>query len=187
MDLRFTDDDLLFRAEVREFIRARLPDAVRRKMIEGRSLHKDEIVQWQRTLNAKGWATPAWPRQHGGPGWSAVQRWIFLDELHQAPAPEPLSFNVNMIGPVLFTFGTEAQKERFLARIANLDDWWCQGFSEPGAGSDLASLKTSARRDGDHYIVNGQKTWTTSAQYADWIFCLTRTDPAAKKQEGITF
>ena len=128
-------------------------------------------------LNEKGWATPSWPKAHGGPGWSVVQRWIFLDELHQAPAPEPLSFNVNMIGPVLFTFGTEAQKQRFLPRIANLDDWWCQGFSEPGAGSDLASLRTSARRDGDHYVVNGQKTWQGMAQHADWMFTLVRTDP----------
>jgi alkylation response protein AidB-like acyl-CoA dehydrogenase len=186
MDLRFTEDELLLRAEVREFIRARLPADVRRKMIEGRSLHKDEIVQWQRTLNQKGWATPAWPREHGGPGWSAVQRWIFLDELHQAPAPEPLSFNVNMIGPVLYTFGTQAQKRRFLPRVANLDDWWCQGFSEPGAGSDLAALKTSARRDGDHYVVQGQKTWQGMGHHADWMFTLVRTDPAVKPQAGIT-
>jgi len=159
---------------------------VHRKMLEGRALTKDEIVAWQRTLNARGWATPSWPREHGGPGWSVVQRWIFLDELHQAPAPEPLSFNVNMIGPVLFTFGTPEQKARWLPRIANLDDWWCQGFSEPGAGSDLAALKTSARRDGDHYVVNGQKTWQGMAQHADWMFTLVRTDPAVKPQAGIT-
>ena len=186
MDLRFSDQDLALRAEVREFIRVRLPADVHRKMVEGRALRKDEIVQWQRVLNKKGWATPGWPREHGGPGWGAVQRWIFLDELHQAPAPEPLSFNVNMIGPVLYTFGSAAQKQRFLARVANLDDWWCQGFSEPGAGSDLASLKTSARRDGEHYVVNGQKTWQGMGHHADWMFTLVRTDPQAKPQAGIT-
>jgi len=186
MDLRFTAEDDAFRAEVRAFIDAALPQDVRRKMAEGRSLTKDEIVHWQRTLNARHWATPSWPREHGGPGWSVVQRYIFLDELHQAPAPEPLSFNVNMIGPVLFTFGTAEQKARFLPRIANLDDWWCQGFSEPGAGSDLASLKTSARRDGEHYVVNGQKTWQGMGHHADWMFTLVRTDATSKPQAGIT-
>ena len=186
MDLRFTDEENAVRAEVRAFIHGALPAVVHRKMLEGRALTKQEIVAWQRVLNEKGWATPSWPKAYGGPGWSVVQRWIFLDELHQAPAPEPLSFNVNMIGPVIFTFGTEAQKGRFLPRIANLDDWWCQGFSEPGAGSDLASLKTSAKRDGDHYIVNGQKTWQGMAQHADWMFTLVRTDPSVKPQAGIT-
>jgi alkylation response protein AidB-like acyl-CoA dehydrogenase len=186
MDLRFSAEEIAFRAEVRSFIGTALPAAVHRKMREGRALGKDEVVQWQRTLNARGWATPSWPREHGGPGWSVVQRWIFLDELHQAPAPEPLSFNVNMIGPVLFTFGTPEQKARFLPRAANLDDWWCQGFSEPGAGSDLASLKTSARLDGETYIVNGQKMWQGMAQHADWMFTLVRTDPSSKPQAGIT-
>jgi pimeloyl-CoA dehydrogenase large subunit len=116
-----------------------------------------------------------------------VQQYIFLDELQQAPAPSPLPFGVSMVGPVIYTFGSDAQKQQFLPRIANLDDWWCQGFSEPGAGSDLASLKTKAERDGDHYVINGQKTWTTLAQHADWIFLLARTDPSAKKQEGISF
>jgi alkylation response protein AidB-like acyl-CoA dehydrogenase len=186
MDLRPSAEENAFRAEVRAFIDAELSAALRRKLAEGRALAKHEIVQWQRTLNERGWATPSWPREHGGPDWNAVQRWIFLDELHQAPAPEPLSFNVNMIGPVLFTFGSDAQKRRFLPRIANLDDWWCQGFSEPGAGSDLAALKTSARRDGDHYVVNGQKAWQGMAQYADWMFTLVRTDATAKPQAGIT-
>jgi alkylation response protein AidB-like acyl-CoA dehydrogenase len=186
MDLRPSAAETAFRAEVRAFIDAALPADVRRRLREGRALHKEDIVAWQRTLNERGWATPSWPREHGGPGWSAVERWIFLDELHQAPAPEPLSFNVNMIGPVLFTFGTEAQQQRFLARVANLDDWWCQGFSEPGAGSDLASLKTSARRDGDAYVVNGQKAWQGMAQHADWMFTLVRTDATAKPQAGIT-
>jgi alkylation response protein AidB-like acyl-CoA dehydrogenase len=186
MDLRPSDAETAFRAEVRAFIDGALPPDVRRRLREGRALHKEDIVRWQRTLAERGWATPSWPREHGGPGWNAVERWIFLDELHQAPAPEPLSFNVNMIGPVLFTFGTEAQRRRFLPRIARLDDWWCQGFSEPGAGSDLASLKTSARRDGDAYVVNGQKAWQGMAQHADWMFTLVRTDPAAKPQAGIT-
>jgi pimeloyl-CoA dehydrogenase large subunit len=187
MDLRFTPEELAFRDEVREFFRTALPSETRRKMVEGRKLAKEEIVGWQRILNKRGWAVPSWPREWGGTGWTPVQTYIFQDEMQQAPAPQPLAFNVSMVGPVIAAFGSEAQKQRFLPRAANLDDWWCQGFSEPGAGSDLASLKTTAKRDGDHYVVNGQKTWTTLAQYADWIFCLARTDPAAKKQEGISF
>ena len=187
MDLRFTPDEVAFRDEVRAFMRTALPPAIRSKMAEGRRLIKEELVNWQRILNAKGWAVPHWPKQWGGTGWSPVQIYLFRDEMQQALAPEPLPFGTNMVGPVIIAFGNETQKKRFLPRIANLDDWWCQGFSEPGAGSDLASLKTSARRDGAHYIVNGQKTWTTLAQYADWIFCLVRTEPAAKKQEGISF
>src|SRR5215217_5133840 len=187
MDLRFTDEELAFRDEVRAFFRTALPDSIRRKMIDGHHPSKDDLVSWSRILNAKGWAVPHWPVEWGGTGWSAVKQYIFRDELQQAPAPEPLAFGVSMVGPVIYTFGNEDQKRRFLPRIANLDDWWCQGFSEPGAGSDLASLKTTAKRDGDAYIVNGQKTWTTLAQHADWIFCLARTDMAAKKQEGISF
>ena len=187
MDLRFTPEELGFRDEVRDFFRTALPESIRRKMVEGRHTSKEDLVTWQRILNAKGWAVPHWPVEWGGTGWSPVQQYLFLDEMQQAPAPQPLPFGVNMVGPVIIAFGSEAQKRRFLPRIANLDDWWCQGFSEPGSGSDLASLKTSARREGDHYIVNGQKTWTTLAQYADWIFVLARTDPAAKKQEGISF
>ena len=187
MDLRFTPDEVAFRNEVRAFMRTALPPAIRNKMVEGRRLVKDDLVNWQRILNAKGWAVPHWPTQWGGTGWSPVQIYLFRDEMQQAPAPEPLPFGTSMVGPVIIAFGNETQKKRFLPRIANLDDWWCQGFSEPGAGSDLASLRTSARRDGGHYIVNGQKTWTTLAQYANWIFCLVRTDPAARKQEGISF
>ncbi len=187
MDLRFTDEDIAFRRELREFFAANLPEALRRKLEQGGKAEKHELVAWTRILNARGWATPHWPVEWGGTGWSPVQQMIFRDELQQFPAPEPLSFGVSMVAPVIFTFGSEAQKKRFLPRIANLDDWWCQGFSEPGAGSDLASLKTTARRDGDFYIVNGQKTWTTLAQYADWIFVLARTDPSAKKQKGISF
>ena len=187
MDLRFTDDELRFRDEVRAFMRAALPTSIRRKMVEGRHLEKDDIVRWQRILNEKGWAVPHWPAEWGGQDWTPVQQYIFQDELQQTPAPAPLPFGVAMVGPVIIAFGSEAQKRRFLPRIANLDDWWCQGFSEPGAGSDLASLKTAAKREGDHYIVNGQKIWTTMAQHADWIFCLVRTDNQGKKQEGITF
>jgi pimeloyl-CoA dehydrogenase large subunit len=187
MDLRFTPDEIAFRDEVRAFMRTALPDEIRRKMVETRHLSKDDIVTWQRILNARGWAVPNWPVEWGGAGWSPVQRYIFEEELQLAPAPDPLPFGVTMVGPVIIAFGTEAQKRRYLPAIANLDDWWCQGFSEPGAGSDLASLKTRAVRDGDTYVVNGQKTWTTLAQHADWIFCLVRTDPAVKKQQGISF
>ena len=187
MDLRFTDEEMAFRAEVRAFIREAQPATMRKKLAEGHSFSKAEMVEWVRILNKKGWSVPHWPREWGGTGWSPVQQYIFMDEIQQAPALQPLPFGHNMLGPVLIEFGSEAQKTRFLPRIANLDDWWCQGFSEPGAGSDLASLKTTARREGDTYVVNGQKTWTTLGQHADWIFCLVRTDPAAKKQQGISF
>ena len=187
MDLRFTDEELAFRQEVRAFMKSALPERLRRKMIDRHHPSKQDLVHWQQTLNAKGWAVPHWPVEWGGTGWDPVRQYIFQDELQQAPAPSPLPFNTSMVGPVIIAFGSEEQKRRFLPRIANLDDWWCQGFSEPGAGSDLASLKTTAKRDGDHYVVNGQKTWTTLAQHADWIFCLVRTDMAAKKQEGISF
>lgn len=187
MDLRFTDEEMRFRQEVRAFIRQAQPEATRKKLAEGRSFAKADMVEWVRILNRKGWSVPHWPKEWGGTGWSPVQQYIFMDEIQQAPALQPLPFGHNMLGPVLIEFGSDAQKKRFLPRIANLDDWWCQGFSEPGAGSDLASLKTSARREGDAYVVNGQKTWTTLGQHADWIFCLVRTDPAAKKQQGISF
>src|SRR6204780_1251432 len=187
MDLRFTQDEIAFRDDVRAFMKQKLPPAIRSKVIEGRRLSRDDLVEWQRVLNAQGWAVPHWPQEWGGAGWSTVKTYLFRDEMQRAPAPEPLPFGINMVGPVIIAFGNDAQKKRFLPRIANLDDWWCQGFSEPGAGSDLASLKTSAKRADGHYVVNGQKTWTTLAQYADWIFCLVRTDPAAKKQEGISF
>jgi len=187
MDLRFTPEELAFRDEVRAFFRANLPEAIRRKLVEGKHLAKDDIITWQRILNAKGWAVANWPIEWGGTDWTPVQQYMFQDELQQTPAPQPLGFGVTMVGPVIIAFGSEAQKKRFLPGIANLDVWWCQGFSEPGAGSDLASLRTAAKREGDHYIVSGQKTWTTLAQHADWIFCLVRTDPQAKKQEGISF
>ncbi|MDB5510620.1 MAG: pimC [Enterovirga sp.] len=187
MDLRFTPEENAFRQEVRGFFRDNLDPALRAKLVAGHHFSKQELVDWTRVLNAKGWGVPHWPVEHGGTGWTPVQQYIFLEELQAFPAPAPLAFGVNMVGPVIYTFGSEEQKTHFLPRIANMDDWWCQGFSEPGSGSDLASLKTKAVREGDHYVVNGQKTWTTLAQHADWIFCLVRTDPAAKKQEGISF
>ena len=187
MDLRFTEEERAFRDEVRAFLNENLPDSIRTKLEDGRHASKEDLVTWTRILNRKGWAVSHWPVEWGGTGWSPIKQMIFRDELQQAPAPEPLAFGASMVGPVIYTFGSEAQKKRFLPRIANLDDWWCQGFSEPGAGSDLASLKTTAKRDGDHWIVNGQKTWTTLGQYADWIFVLARTDASVKKQEGISF
>ena len=187
MNLDFTDADRAFRQEVRDFLRDALPADLRRKMIERRHLGKADITRWQRILNAKGWAVPAWPVEWGGQNWTPTQRYIFQEEMALAHAPEGSPFNVNMIGPIIAKFGTEAQKQRFLPATANIDIWWCQGFSEPGAGSDLASLKTAARREGDDYVVTGQKIWTTQAQHADWMFALVRTDRSGKKQEGITF
>ena len=188
MDLRFTPEEVAFREEVRGFIRDNLPAETRERLRLGHPASKQEIVTWQRILNKRGWAAINWAKEWGGPGWTPIQRMIFLEENLMAPAPELLGFNITMIGPVLIQFGTEEQKQRFLPRAANLDDWWCQGFSEPGAGSDLASLKTAAKRDGDHYVVNGQKIWTSTAHNADWCFLLVRTNPAAaKRQEGISF
>ena len=187
MDLRFTEAEIAFRDEVRAFFRAHIPQAIRERVSAGKHPTKDDIVTTQRILNARGWAVPHWPRAWGGQDWTPVQRYIFNEEMQSEAVPPPLPFGTQMVGPVIAAFGSEAQKQRFLPRIANIDDWWCQGFSEPGAGSDLASLKTRAERDGEFYVINGQKTWTTLAQYADWIFVLVRTDAAAKKQEGISF
>ncbi|MBS7707991.1 acyl-CoA dehydrogenase family protein [Chelatococcus asaccharovorans] len=187
MDLRFTEEENAFRDEVRSFFRTEIPAEIRRKVSEGRRLSREDYVISQRILNARDWAVPHWPLEWGGQPWTPIQRYIFTEELLQAAVPLPLQFNCYMVGPVIAAFGSEEQKKRFLPRIANLDDWWCQGFSEPGAGSDLASLKTRALREGDFYVVDGQKTWTTLGQYADWIFCLVRTDPTVKKQAGISF
>ena len=187
MDLNYTAQELAFRTEVHEFFKQALPADIRAKVVLGQRLSKEELKRWTQILHAKGWATPAWSRDWGGTGWSAVQQYIFKEELHMAPAPEPLSFNVNMIGPVLIAFGTEEQKKRFLPKIASLEYWFCQGFSEPGAGSDLASLRSQAVRDGDDYVVNGQKLWTSTAHHAEWCFLLVRTDRNAKNQRGITY
>lgn len=188
MDLSYSKEEMDFRAEVRDFFQTAVPKDTRRKLLEGRHLSKDDMVTWQRILNKKGWAVPHWPVQWGGTGWDSVRLYIYNEEMQLAPAPQPLAFNTSMLGPVLYNVASEEQKKYYLPRIANLDDWWCQGFSEPGAGSDLASLKTKAERKGDVYVVNGQKTWTTLAQNADMIFCLVRTDPNAKnRQSGISF
>ena len=151
MDLAFTREEQAFREDVRSFFRDNVPPDTRRKLVEGRHLSKDEMVTWWRILNKKGWGTSHWPTQYGGTGWTSVQHYIFNEELQSYPAPQPLAFGVSMVGPVIYTFGNEEQKKKYLPRIANVDDWWCQGFSEPGSGSDLASLKTAARREGDHY------------------------------------
>ena len=187
MDLTFTAEERAFRAELREFFHTEIPERIRRKIREGLHASKEEQVETQRILNARGLAVPHWPVAWGGRDWTAVQTYLYQDELQQASVPYPLPFNCAMVGPVIAEFGSQAQKERFLARCANLDDWWCQGFSEPGAGSDLASLRTNAKLVDGNWVINGQKTWTTLGQYADWIFVLARTDMTVKKQEGISF
>jgi alkylation response protein AidB-like acyl-CoA dehydrogenase len=188
MDLNYSPEELAFRDEVRSWLRAHLPATLRDKVEDYEHLSKDDLLGWHRILAKKGWVAPAWPQEWGGTGWNVVQRYIFEEELGFAGSPPLIPFGLSMCGPVLLRFGSDAQKKRFLPRIYNGDDFWCQGYSEPGSGSDLASLKTKAVRQGDHYVVNGQKIWTTLAHYADWIFCLVRTDPSsAKRQEGISF
>jgi pimeloyl-CoA dehydrogenase large subunit len=188
VDLRYTDEELAFRDEIRTFLRANIPADIRKRIGEGRHIGREDFVKCQQIMNAHGMATPNWPVEWGGKDWTPMQRYIFTEEVLANDVPDSLAFNVAMVGPVILAFGTEEQKKRFLPRIANLDDWWCQGFSEPGAGSDLANLKTRAVRDGDHWLINGQKTWTTLAQWANWIFVLARTNPEARKpQEGISF
>ncbi|MES2899218.1 MAG: acyl-CoA dehydrogenase family protein [Pseudomonadota bacterium] len=187
MDLNYTGDDLAFRDEVRSFLDANLPRELQHKVRNHLRMSRADYVRWHQILAAKGWVAPGWPAEFGGPGWSPVQRHIFDEECARAGTPQILPFGVNMVAPVIMAFGNEAQKSYFLPRILSCEDWWCQGYSEPGSGSDLASLKTAAVRDGDHYIVNGQKTWTTLAQHADMIFCLVRTDIGVRKQEGISF
>ncbi len=187
MDLNYTPAELAFRDEVRAFVRDNLPPQISRKVIEHKRLAKDDYVTWQKALHAQGWIAPGWPVEFGGTGWNPVQRHIFEEECAAAGAPRVIAFGVDMVGPVIIAFGHPWQKERYLPRIRSSEDWWCQGYSEPGSGSDLASLKTRAERKGDHYIVNGQKTWTTLAQYADMMFCLVRTSSEGKKQDGISF
>jgi len=187
MDLRYTDDEVAFRREVRAFFATALPADIRRKTELGQRISKEEMLRWVGILHDKGWATPSWSPEWGGTGWDPVKQYIFKEELHMAPAPEPISFNMNMIGPTLIAFGSDEQKRHFLPKIARMEYWFCQGFSEPGAGSDLASLRTTAVRDGDHYVLNGQKLWTSTAHHADWCFVLARTDPNAKKQQGISY
>ncbi len=187
MDLTFTDAEEAFRAEVRQFLADRLPARISAKVRTGKRPTKRDFEEWHAILNARGWLAAHWPVEYGGTGWSVAQAHIFEDEIARAHAPGVIAFGVSMLGPVLIKYGTPAQKNYWLPRILDGSDWWCQGYSEPGAGSDLASLKTSAVRDGDHYVVNGQKTWTTLGHYANMIFCLVRTSNEGKKQEGISF
>ncbi|MXG90520.1 acyl-CoA dehydrogenase family protein [Nocardioides flavescens] len=186
MQLELSEEDRRFREEMREFFTTQVPQEVRDAVREGRELTADEIRTAQRALNAAGLAVPHWPVEWGGKDWTELQRHIWNEEMQRAFVPAPLAFNASMIGPVIAHFGTEEQKAEFLPKTANLDIWWSQGFSEPDAGSDLAGLRCSAVRDGDDWIVNGQKTWTTLGQYGDWIFTLVRTDPDVKKQAGIS-
>ena len=187
MDLTFTPEEQAFRAEVQRFLADQVPARLTVKVRDGKHLGKVDLQAWHALLNAQGWLASHWPEQYGGPGWTTVQKFIFEHECALAYAPRTIPFGVNMLGPVLIKYGNEAQKQHWLPRILSGADWWCQGYSEPGAGSDLASVKTSAVRHGDHYIVNGQKTWTTLGQHANMIFCLVRTDRDVKPQEGISF
>ncbi len=187
MELRLDDDDRAFRDQVRRGIRDNLPPDIRRRVETGKRLSKEDHVTWQKILYRLGWMAPHWPPEHGGPGWTPMQCYLFEEELDLAPTPRVIPFGIGMLGPVLMAFGNEAQQKRYLPRILSSDDWWCQGFSEPGSGSDLASLRTRAVADGDHYLVNGGKTWTTFADRADMMFLLVRTDDSGRKQEGISF
>lgn len=187
MQLEFSPAEIAFQKEVRTFIAENYPENLRSVQDEGHDLSKEDFLSWHRILAKKGWIAPAWPVEYGGTGWTATERFIWSEELAAADCVGTMPFGLSMVGPVIYTFGTPEQKARFLPGILSGDDWWCQGYSEPGAGSDLASLRTKAVREGDDYIVNGQKTWTTMAQYADWGFFLVRTDSDAKAQEGISF
>ena len=191
MDLNFGPAETAFREEVRNFVKEKLPGPIRHKVMNGVHLTRDDHVLWQRTLHQRGWGGPGWPKEFGGPGWTPTEQYVFEEECAAGGAPRLISFGLKMIAPVLMAFGNPAQQQRYLPKILSAEEWWCQGYSEPGAGSDLASVKTRAELvrsgEGDHYLVNGQKTWTTLGQHADWIFCLVRTDPEAKAQRGISF
>ncbi len=186
MQLALTEEETAFREEMRSFFTTKIPQEIRDTVASGRHVGKEGIVETQRILNDAGLAVPNWPAEWGGRDWTPLQRHIWHEEMQLASVPPPLAFNASMIGPVIAQFGSQEMKEKFLPATANLDIWWCQGFSEPNAGSDLASLTTKAVRDGDDWVINGQKTWTTLGQHADWIFCLCRTDPEVKKQAGIS-
>ncbi|MGE0798344.1 MAG: acyl-CoA dehydrogenase family protein [Lautropia sp.] len=186
MNLTFSAQDQAFRLEVRQFIDANLPHEIRERLRRGFPARKQDIFKWHRILHGRGWANPAWPVEHGGPGWTPMQQMIFFEELYTTPAPEPMNFNSNMVGPLLIHFGTPEQQQRFLPKVANLDYWFCLGMSEPGAGSDLAALRTQACRQGESYLVNGQKIWTSTAQHANWMYCMVRTDTTGRPQSGIS-
>jgi alkylation response protein AidB-like acyl-CoA dehydrogenase len=187
VDLKYTPAEDAFRARVRAFLEAELPVDIRAKMHLGKRLRKDDLTLWQRILHRHGWGAVMWPQRFGGTGWDVIQQHIFEEERADVGAPPQNAFSLKMLAPVLMTFGNAAQQEYFLPRIISGEDWWCQGYSEPGSGSDLASLRTSALRQGDHYLVNGQKTWNTLGQHADWIFCLVRTSTEGRPQQGISF
>ena len=187
MDLTFSKEDLDFQAEVRDFLTSEYPLAIKEKQDKRLPLEKEDIISWQKILASKGWFAINWPKEYGGAGLTPTQIYILQTELAGANTPILIPFGVNMCGPVIYTFGTEEQKKKFLPGILNSDTWWCQGYSEPGSGSDLASLQTKAELKGDNYLVNGTKTWTTLAQHADWVFCLVRTETTDIKQEGISF
>ena len=187
MDLTFSKEDLDFQAEVRDFLTSEYPLAIKEKQDKRLPLEKEDIISWQKILASKGWFAINWPKEYGGAGLTPTQIYILQTELAGANTPILIPFGVNMCGPVIYTFGTEEQKKKFLPGILNSDTWWCQGYSEPGSGSDLASLQTKAEFKGDNYLVNGTKTWTTLAQHADWVFCLVRTETTDIKQEGISF
>ncbi len=186
MDTSFAPEDLAFRDEVRAFF-AEAYDAELQARLNNLDTFKDAVIDWQKRLYKQGWIAPGWPKEYGGTGWNATQKFIYETERSAAGIRDVIPFGLNMVGPVIYAFGNEEQKQRFLPRILQSDDWWCQGYSEPGAGSDLAALKTRAVREGDEYVVTGAKIWTSYAQYADWIFCLVRTNSEGKKQEGISF
>lgn len=186
MNLAFSDEDIAFREEVREFLDKRLPEDIRDRCARGYIVGNDDLIRWQKILHAQGWMAPNWPVEYGGTGWTLTQKYIAAQEFASASAPLP-TFGITMLGPVLITFGSDAQKAFYLPRILNSEDVWCQGYSEPGAGSDLARLKTRAVREGDHYTINGHKLWTSYAHWANRMFALVRTDPDAKAQEGISF
>jgi len=187
MDLNYTPEQQAFRAEVKQFLSEKLPPVLREKVRLGLRLNKQDSETWHSILNEQGWLAANWPAEYGGAAWSAVQRQIFEEEACLAHAPRLVPFGLTMLAPVLFAFGSDEQRQRFLPRIMSGEDWWCQGYSEPGAGSDLAALRTRAVREGDHYVVNGQKAWTTLGQHANWIFCLVRTNTEVRKQSGISF
>ena len=191
MDLNYTTQEESFRSEVRGFLDKNLSLDLREKVANSRKLTKADLLGWQRTLHKQGWGASSWPKKFGGTGWSVVERSIFEDECAEADTPEQNGFGIRMVAPVIMAFGTPAQQEQHLPHILKGEKFWCQGYSEPGAGSDLASLTTKAERksdkDGEHYIVNGQKTWNTLGQHADWIFCLVRTSNEGRRQEGISF
>ncbi len=187
MDLNFTPEEQAFRADIRQWVAEHLPQDISHKVHHALRLNKDDLQRWARILGRQGWHGWAWPKQFGGPGWNAVQRHLFEEECALAGAPRVVPFGPVMVAPVIMAFGSREQQERHLPGIMSGDVWWSQGYSEPGSGSDLASVKTRAEKRGDKYIVNGQKTWTTLGQYGDWIFCLVRTDTSVKPQAGISF